>query len=187
MASALDRGDDSPPESSARTPAQRYAAFRDRQAHPELASFRALYDFEFDGFQLQACAALNSGGGGLVAAPTRSGQTVVGEFAVHLALERGLKCFYTTPIKALSNQKYADLVRRYDSRTVGLLTGDNSINGDAPVVVMTTEVLRNMLYPGSAALAGLGYVVLDEVHYLADSSRGAGWGEGVIALPGGGG
>ncbi|MGH3260284.1 MAG: DEAD/DEAH box helicase, partial [Streptosporangiaceae bacterium] len=87
------------------------------------------------------------------------------------------------PIKALSNQKYADLVRRYDSATVGLLTGDNSINGDAPVVVMTTEVLRNMLYTGSAALAGLGYVVLDEVHYLADSSRGAVWEEVIIHLP----
>src|ERR1700742_2793982 len=183
MAPALDRGDDSPPESSARTPAQRYAAFRDRQAHPELTSFRALYDFEFDDFQLQACAALNSGDGVLVAAPTGSGKTVVGEFAVHLALERGLKCFYTTPIKALSNQKYADLLRRYDSRTVGLLTGDNSINGEAPVVVMTTEVLRNMLYTGSQTLAGLGYVVLDEVHYLADSSRGAVWEEVIIHLP----
>src|SRR6201992_3758710 len=187
MAPALVRGDDDSPEYAARTPAQGYAAFRDRQAYPELASFRALYDFEFDDFQLQACTALNGGDGVPVAPPTGSGKTVVGEFAVHLALERGLKCFYTTPIKALSNQKYADLVRRYDQRTVGLLTGDNSINGDAPVVVMTTEVLRNMLYVGSSALAGLGYVVLDEVHYLADSSRGAGWGEGVIALPGGGG
>src|ERR1700749_3187399 len=160
MAPALDRGDDDSPEYSARTPAQRYAAFRDRQAHPELASFRALYDFAFDGCQRQACAALNSGAGLLVAAPTGSGKTVVGEFAVHLALERGLKCFYTTPIKALSNQKYADLVRR-----------DDSVNGEAPIVVMTTEVLRNMLYAGSPTLAGLGFVVLDEVHYLADRSR----------------
>ncbi len=183
MAPALVQGDDDSPESSARTPAQRYAAFRDRQAHPELASFRALYDFEFDDFQLQACAALNSGDGVLVAAPTGSGKTVVGEFAVHLALERGLKCFYTTPIKALSNQKYADLVRRYDSRTVGLLTGDNSVNGEAPIVVMTTEVLRNMLYAGSPTLNGLGFVVLDEVHYLADRSRGAVWEEVIIHLP----
>ena len=119
----------------------------------------------------------------LVAAPTGSGKTVIGEYAVHLALAQGRKCFYTTPIKALSNQKYADLVRRYDSRTVGLLTGDNSINGDAPVVVMTTEVLRNMLYTGSPTLAGLGYVVLDEVHYLADRSRGAVWEEVIIHLP----
>ena len=183
MAPALDRGDDDSPEFSARTPAQRYAAFRDRQAHPELASFRALYDFEFDDFQRQACVALNDGNGVLVAAPTGSGKTVVGEFAVHLALERGLKCFYTTPIKALSNQKYADLVRRYDSKSVGLLTGDNSVNGEAPIVVMTTEVLRNMLYAGSPTLSGLGFVVLDEVHYLADRSRGAVWEEVIIHLP----
>jgi ATP-dependent RNA helicase HelY len=165
------------------TPAERYAAFRDRHSDPELASFRALYDFDFDDFQVAACRALGAGRGVLVAAPTGSGKTVVGEFAVHLALAQGRKCFYTTPIKALSNQKYTDLVRRYDSRTVGLLTGDNSINGDAPVVVMTTEVLRNMLYTGSPALAGLGYVVLDEVHYLADSSRGAVWEEVIIHLP----
>jgi ATP-dependent RNA helicase HelY len=175
------------------TPADRYAAFRERQygsqgttsrkADPELASFRALYDFDFDDFQVAACSALGAGSGVLVAAPTGSGKTVIGEYAVHLALAQGRKCFYTTPIKALSNQKYADLVRRYDSRTVGLLTGDNSINGDAPAVVMTTEVLRNMLYTGSAALSGLGYVVLDEVHYLADRSRGAVWEEVIIHLP----
>ena len=165
------------------TPAERYAASRERQSDPELASFRGLYDFDFDEFQVAACRALSAGHGVLVAAPTGSGKTVVGEFAVHLALGQGLKCFYTTPIKALSNQKYADLVRRYDHRTVGLLTGDNSINGDAPVVVMTTEVLRNMLYTGSPALSGLGYVVLDEVHYLADSARGAVWEEVIIHLP----
>ena len=165
------------------TPADRYAAFRERQSDPELASFRALYDFDFDDFQVAACRALSAGHGVLVAAPTGSGKTVIGEYAVHLALAQGRKCFYTTPIKALSNQKYADLVRRYDSRTVGLLTGDNSINGDAPVVVMTTEVLRNMLYTGSPALSGLGYVVLDEVHYLADRSRGAVWEEVIIHLP----
>src|ERR1700730_3191080 len=165
------------------TPADRYAAFRDRQADPEFASFRALYEFEFDDFQVAACGALGAGSGVLVAAPTGSGQTVIGEYAVHLELGQSRKCFYTTPIKALSTQKYAAVVRRYDSRTVGLLTGDNSINGDAPVVVMTTEVLRNMLYTGSAALSGLGYVVLDEVHYLADRSRGAVWEEVIIHLP----
>src|SRR6202795_3347811 len=165
------------------TPAERYAASRERQSDPELAAFRALYDFDFDDFQVDACRALGAGSGVLVAAPTGSGKTVIGEYAVHLALAQGRKCFYTTPIKALSNQKYADLVRRYDSQTVGLLTGDNSINGDAPVVVMTTEVLRNMLYTGSAALSGLGYVVLDEVHYLADRSRGAVWEEVIIHLP----
>ena len=165
------------------TPADRYASFRERQAEPEFASFRTLYDFAFDDFQVAACGALSAGDGVLVAAPTGSGKTVVGEYAVHLALAQGRKCFYTTPIKALSNQKYADLVRRYDNQTVGLLTGDNSINSGAPVVVMTTEVLRNMLYTGSAALAGLGYVVLDEVHYLADRSRGAVWEEVIIHLP----
>jgi ATP-dependent RNA helicase HelY len=165
------------------TPAERYAASRERQLDPELAAFRALYDFDFDDFQVGACRALSAGRGVLVAAPTGSGKTVIGEFAVHLALAQGRKCFYTTPIKALSNQKYTDLVRRYDHRTVGLLTGDNSINGDASVVVMTTEVLRNMLYTSSPTLAGLGYVVLDEVHYLADSSRGAVWEEVIIHLP----
>jgi ATP-dependent RNA helicase HelY len=150
---------------------------------PDLAAFQALYDFAFDDFQLDACRALAAGHGVLLAAPTGSGKTVVGEFAVHLALESGRKCFYTTPIKALSNQKYADLVRRYSPAKVGLLTGDNSINGEAPVVVMTTEVLRNMLYAGSATLAGLGYVVLDEVHYLADAFRGAVWEEVIIHLP----
>ena len=119
----------------------------------------------------------------LVAAPTGSGKTVVGEFAVHLALATGRKCFYTTPIKALSNQKYADLVARYGADQVGLLTGDNTVNGEAPIVVMTTEVLRNMLYAGSRTLLGLGFVVMDEVHYLADRARGAVWEEVIIHLP----
>jgi ATP-dependent RNA helicase HelY len=163
------------------SPAQRYAAFRARPA--SLIAFQSLYDFEFDGFQVDACTALAAGSGVLVAAPTGSGKTVVGEFAVHLALAGGGKCFYTTPIKALSNQKYADLVRRYGPDRVGLLTGDNSVNGEAPVVVMTTEVLRNMLYAGSATLAGLSHVVLDEVHYLADRFRGAVWEEVIIHLP----
>ena len=167
------------------SPADRYAAIQRRQAEdgPELTAFQALYDFTFDDFQLDACRALDAGHGVLLAAPTGSGKTVVGEFAVHLALAGGRKCFYTTPIKALSNQKYSDLVRRYSAAKVGLLTGDNSINGEAPVVVMTTEVLRNMLYAGSPTLAGLGYVVLDEVHYLADRFRGAVWEEVIIHLP----
>ena len=118
----------------------------------------------------------------LVAAPTGAGKTIVGEFAVFLALQQGRKCFYTTPIKALSNQKYADLVRRHGAANVGLLTGDSSINSEAPVVVMTTEVLRNMIYAGSATLANLGFVVMDEVHYLADRFRGAVWEEVIIGL-----
>ena len=167
------------------TPAERYAAFRRRQVEtgPALSSFQGLYPFELDPFQVEACRVVDGGGGVLVAAPTGSGKTVVGEFAVHLALQRGQKCFYTTPIKALSNQKYADLVGRYGAEMVGLLTGDNSVNGEAPLVVMTTEVLRNMLYAGSPTLRGLGYVVLDEVHYLSDRFRGGVWEEVIIHLP----
>jgi ATP-dependent RNA helicase HelY len=165
------------------TPAERYTASRARQASPELTRFAALYPFGLDPFQVRACEALEAGDGVLVAAPTGSGKTVVGEFAVHLAVAEGRKCFYTTPIKALSNQKYADLVRRYGPEKIGLLTGDNSINSEAPVVVMTTEVLRNMLYAGSHTLRGLGYVVMDEVHYLSDRFRGAVWEEVIIHLP----
>ncbi|MFI9101542.1 DEAD/DEAH box helicase [Streptomyces fildesensis] len=167
------------------SPAERYAADRRRAADQAtaLAPFRALYDFDLDPFQIAACQALEAGSGVLVAAPTGSGKTIVGEFAVHLALAGGRKCFYTTPIKALSNQKFSDLVKRYGADKVGLLTGDNSVNGDAPVVVMTTEVLRNMLYAGSSALDGLGYVVMDEVHYLSDRFRGAVWEEVIIHLP----
>ncbi|OLT29258.1 RNA helicase [Nocardiopsis sp. CNR-923] len=167
------------------THAERYAAFRRRKSASSAAieAFQGLYGFEFDPFQIRACKALEYGHGVLVAAPTGSGKTVVGEFAVHLALSQGTKCFYTTPIKALSNQKYNDLVSRYGAEKVGLLTGDNSVNGEAPVVVMTTEVLRNMLYEGSATLGGLAYVVMDEVHYLADRFRGAVWEEVIIHLP----
>ncbi|MCU0300365.1 MAG: DEAD/DEAH box helicase [Candidatus Nanopelagicales bacterium] len=148
-----------------------------------LVRFRSLYPFGLDRFQEQACRGILAGRGVLVAAPTGSGKTVVGEFAVHLAVERGTKCFYTTPIKALSNQKYNDLVLRYGPEQVGLLTGDNSINGEAAVVVMTTEVLRNMLYAGSHTLGGLAFVVMDEVHYLADRERGPVWEEVIINLP----
>ena len=148
-----------------------------------VASFSAGLPFPLDGFQVQACTAVAAGAGVLVAAPTGAGKTVVGEFAVYQALATGRKAFYTTPIKALSNQKYLDLVRRHGPAQVGLLTGDSAINGDAPVVVMTTEVLRNMMYAGSPALVGLGYVVMDEVHYLADRFRGAVWEEVIIHLP----
>src|ERR1043165_9348632 len=112
---------------------------------PVLDAFTGLYEFGLDDFQRRACRVVEEGKGVLVAAPTGSGKTVVGEFAVHLGMQTGRKTFYTTPIKALSNQKYADLVHRYGSDAVGLLTGDNTINGEAPIVVMTTEVLRNML------------------------------------------
>ena len=149
----------------------------------ELADFAGQLTFRLDPFQVNACEALERGHGVLVCAPTGAGKTVVGEFAVHLALQAGQKCFYTTPIKALSNQKHSDLVRRYGPDRIGLLTGDQSINGDAPIVVMTTEVLRNMLYAGSDALQGLSYVVMDEVHFLADRMRGAVWEEVILHLP----
>ena len=152
-------------------------------AQPQIAAFTALLSFELDDFQRRACEALANGHGVLVCAPTGAGKTVVGEFAVHLALAAGRKCFYTTPIKALSNQKHNDLVRRYGPERIGLLTGDQAINGDADVVVMTTEVLRNMLYADSPALHNLSYVVMDEVHFLADRMRGAVWEEVILHLP----
>ncbi|KAA1376288.1 DEAD/DEAH box helicase [Aeromicrobium fastidiosum] len=164
------------------SPAEKYAQSRTSRQYPHLAEFRGLYDFGLDGFQVEACKVVEDGHGVLVAAPTGSGKTLVGEFAVHLALQTGRKCFYTTPIKALSNQKFTDLVERYGAENVGLLTGDNTINGEAPIVVMTTEVLRNMLYAGSRTLDTLGYVVMDEVHYLADRTRGAVWEEVIIHL-----
>src|SRR5438045_6273008 len=145
--------------------------------------FATSYPFPLDEFQVRAIRALDEGESVLVAAPTGSGKTVVAEYAVAKALNDGAKAFYTTPLKALSNQKFGDLVRRHGPANVGLLTGDNSINGDAPAVVMTTEVLRNMIYAGSPALDGLRYVILDEVHYLQDPYRGPVWEEVIIHAP----
>jgi ATP-dependent RNA helicase HelY len=147
------------------------------------ADFIARLDFELDLFQVRALDALDGGCSVVVAAPTGSGKTVVAEYAVAKALGEGKKAFYTTPLKALSNQKYGDLLRLYGVEQVGLLTGDNAINGDAPIVVMTTEVLRNMIYAGSGALEGLRYVVLDEVHYLQNAYRGPVWEEVIIHTP----
>ena len=163
-------------------PADRFVRAADRAAHRLLVEFAATRPFRLDPFQDEACRALEEGGGVLVCAPTGAGKTVVGEFAVHRALATGGTCFYTTPIKALSNQKYSDLVAQYGPDRVGLLTGDTSINSHAPVVVMTTEVLRNMLYAGSRDLDGLTAVVLDEIHYLADKFRGAVWEEVILHL-----
>ena len=118
-----------------------------------------------------------------MSAPTGSGKTVVGEHAVALALRDGGRAFYTAPIKALSNQKYTDLVGALGISTVGLLTGDHAVNPDAPVLVMTTEVLRNMVYAGSDSLAGLRWVVLDEVHFLQDAYRGPVWEEVLVHTP----
>jgi ATP-dependent RNA helicase HelY len=139
--------------------------------------------FALDRFQREAMAAIDAERNVLVAAPTGAGKTVVAEHAVAHALDRGRRAFYTTPIKALSNQKYRDLVAQYGADRVGLLTGDNAINPDAPVVVMTTEVLRNMIYAGSRSLDDLAWVVLDEVHYLQDTYRGPVWEEVLIHAP----
>jgi ATP-dependent RNA helicase HelY len=146
------------------------------------AAFVESRGFPLDDFQVRALDALDAGRSVLVAAPTGSGKTVVAEYAVEKALAEGRKVFYTTPLKALSNQKYNDLVRAHGADRVGLLTGDNSVNGEAPVVVMTTEVLRNMIYAASPTLERLRYVVLDEVHYLQNPYRGAVWEEVIIHL-----
>ena len=146
-------------------------------------SFAAHYPFPLDDFQTTSIAALDAGESVLVAAPTGAGKTVAAEYAIERALSMGGKAFYTTPLKALSNQKFGDLVARLGASSVGLLTGDNTINSEAPVVVMTTEVLRNMLYERSGTLEGLVSVVMDEVHYLQDPYRGAVWEEVLIHLP----
>ena len=163
-------------------PAEKFAAAKKRSKHPLTQEFIDSFDFAFDDFQIAACHSVEEGHGVLVAAPTGAGKTVVGEFAAFSALKHSKKCFYTTPIKALSNQKYQEFVERFGSDNVGLLTGDTNINSEAPILVMTTEVLRNMLYQGSSTLTNLGSVVMDEVHYLADKFRGAVWEEVLIHL-----
>lgn len=160
------------------------APSEDATANPITAEFAQSRPFALDPFQVAGCHALEAGRSVLVAAPTGAGKTVVAEFAVHLAMrEAGTKAFYTTPMKALSNQKYRELVEQYGPDDVGLLTGDTAVNSGARIVVMTTEVLRNMLYAGSSALADLRFVVMDEVHFLADRFRGAVWEEVMIHLP----
>jgi ATP-dependent RNA helicase HelY len=164
------------------TPAERMAAAKVRSSHPLTMKFSQGFDFPLDEFQIQSLHCVEDGRGLLVAAPTGAGKTVVGEFAAFLAIEQGKKCFYTTPIKALSNQKFAEFVAKFGEDKVGLLTGDTNINSEAPILVMTTEVLRNMLYAGSSTLTNLQSVVMDEVHYLADKFRGAVWEEVLIHL-----
>ncbi|MFF3028029.1 DEAD/DEAH box helicase [Microbacterium sp. NPDC057944] len=166
------------------SPSDRYAAARDASEHQETRAFAAKQRFDLDPFQVAGCHALEQGRSVLVAAPTGAGKTIVGEFAIHLAMQTpGDKAFYTTPMKALSNQKFRELVDVYGADQVGLLTGDTNINGNARIVVMTTEVLRNMIYADSPALRDLRYVIMDEVHYLADRFRGAVWEEVIIHLP----
>ncbi|WP_350349918.1 DEAD/DEAH box helicase [Agromyces sp. G08B096] len=166
------------------SPAERYALSRQQRRQPRLAEFAAEQRFDLDEFQRAACASLDEGRSVLVAAPTGAGKTVVAEFAVYLAMQSaGDKVFYTTPIKALSNQKYQEFADRWGADQVGLLTGDTNINSGARIVVMTTEVLRNMLYADSPLLDRLAVVVMDEVHYLADRFRGAVWEEVIIHLP----
>lgn len=149
-----------------------------------IESFRRGLSFELDPFQVSSCTYLEQGRSVLVAAPTGAGKTVVAEFAVYLAMQsKTTKVFYTAPMKALSNQKYQEFVATYGTENVGLLTGDTNINSRARIVVMTTEVLRNMLYADSELLPGLGFVIMDEVHYLADRFRGAVWEEVIIHLP----
>ncbi len=172
-------------DAEAKSPAQAYAEFRARAEREQtpLGRFLARTDFELDDFQIEACQELQEGKDVLVTAPTGAGKTIIAEFAVDLAMDAGTRVFYTTPIKALSNQKFADLVAVHGAENVGLLTGDTTIRRDAPIIVMTTEVLRNMLYNDPGGLDDLGFVVLDEVHYLADRFRGPVWEEVIIHLP----
>jgi ATP-dependent RNA helicase HelY len=166
------------------SPSERFAASRSRTAHPTVEAFRAGLRFDLDPFQRESCEAIERGNSVLVAAPTGAGKTIVAEFAIYLAMQSSAnKVFYTAPMKALSNQKFHELVDEYGPESVGLLTGDTNINSGARIVVMTTEVLRNMLYADSDLLADLAFVIMDEVHYLADRFRGAVWEEVIIHLP----
>jgi len=143
--------------------------------------FRARFSFPLDDFQLEAARAIEAGQSVIVSAPTGAGKTLVAEFAIQLALEQGKRVAYTTPLKALSNQKFADFTRAYGSDVVGILTGDVKVNPQGRVLVMTTEILRNMFYTGG--LSGLGYVVLDECHYMGDEGRGTVWEEIIVNAP----
>jgi ATP-dependent RNA helicase HelY len=147
-----------------------------------ISGFITSLPFEVDPFQLDAIEALTAGQSVLVAAPTGTGKTVVAEFAVHQALSQGLRALYTTPIKALSNQKFRDFRARYGSQ-VGLMTGDLVENPGGRLLVMTTEVARNMLVQDLASFRDVGCLIFDEVHYLADPERGTAWEEGILLTP----
>jgi len=166
------------------SPAERYAAAKKRRGYPVLDAFRAAQRFDLDAFQISACEIVESDKSVLVAAPTGAGKTIIAEFAIYRAMQLdGAKVFYTAPMKALSNQKFQELVAEYGADSVGLLTGDTNVNAGARIVVMTTEVLRNMLYAKSELLKNLSTVVMDEVHFLGDRFRGAVWEEVIIHLP----
>ena len=146
------------------------------------------FDFKLDDFQEEALYHIKEGKSVVVCAPTGAGKTCIAQMAIHKALEEGVRIFYTTPLKALSNQKFSDFSTKYGEDKVGLLTGDTSINRGAQIVVMTTEVFRNMLYGtnfGSVTdnLKDVRYVVLDEVHYMNDEQRGTVWEESIIYCP----
>lgn len=146
------------------------------------------FPFELDDFQKEACDYITNGKSVVVCAPTGAGKTVIAEHAINQALKNGDKVFYTTPLKALSNQKYNDFSQKYGAEKVGLLTGDSSYNRNGQIVVMTTEVFRNMLYGtnfGSVTdnLKDVRYVILDEVHYMNDEQRGTVWEESIIYCP----
>ena len=152
----------------------------------QLEDFQAQLSFPLDDFQQDAIRSISEGHSVVVCAPTGSGKTIIAEYAAMRALSEGKKIFYTTPLKALSNQKYFDLKNQYGEANVGLLTGDSSVNRDARIIVMTTEIFRNMLYgiEGDRHMLGyLGYVVLDECHYMNDSERGTVWEECIIYCP----
>jgi superfamily II RNA helicase len=147
-----------------------------------------LYPFHLDQFQLEAIAALQAGKSVVVCAPTGSGKTLIGEYAIHAALADNRRVFYTTPLKALSNQKLRDFRQQFGDDNVGLLTGDTSVNRDAPILVMTTEIFRNMLYGTplgevGTSLTGVEVVVLDECHYMNDRQRGTVWEESIVYCP----
>lgn len=151
-------------------------------------NLEAIFPFKLDKFQLDAIASLNADRSVVVCAPTGSGKTLIGEYAIHRALNRNRRVFYTTPLKALSNQKWRDFGQQFGTQNVGLLTGDTSINRDAPILVMTTEIFRNMLYGTpigevGTSLVAVEAVVLDECHYMNDRQRGTVWEESIIYCP----
>jgi superfamily II RNA helicase len=146
-----------------------------------LDAFRRRYPFVLDPFQEEAIQHIAAGTSVIVSAPTGSGKTLIAEFAMVRALAHHQRIAYTTPIKALSNQKYADFCRQFGPEQVGILTGDVQVNPQAPVLVMTTEILRNMFYLGPPE--NLGYVILDECHYMGDEGRGTVWEEIIINCP----